>query len=236
MHNLYLNYKTNTTENINLSNELISRKHSIIGIIDKHFPKDKSCRILDVACGYGAYLYYLNTLNFTNAFGIDLSQENIHLAKSIGVQNVMQQDLFDYLETCKQNTLDIILAIDILEHLDNQEIFKFITQAKKVLKTGASIIIHTPNANSPFFGRIRYGDFTHKTAFTPKSMKQIFRSEGLSDIICFESGPVIHGVSSFIRFVLFKISMFIFNAIILCETGMSEKILSQNFFTIIKKN
>ena len=236
MKNLYLNYKTNTTENINLSSELISRKPSIKRIIDNYFPKDKSCHILDVACGYGAYLYYLNRLNFTNAFGIDLSLENINLANSIGVHNVMQQDLFDYLDNLEANSLDVILAIDILEHLDNHEIFKFITQAKKVLKTGGSIIIHTPNANSPFFGRIRYGDFTHKTAFTPRSMKQIFRSEGLSDIICFESGPVIHGVFSFIRFILFKISRFIFNAIILSETGMSEKILTQNFFTIIKKN
>ena len=75
MKNLYLNYKTNTTENINLSSELISRKPSIKRIIDNYFPKDKSCHILDVACGYGAYLYYLNRLNFTNAFGIDLSLE-----------------------------------------------------------------------------------------------------------------------------------------------------------------
>ena len=235
MKDLYTNYKNNFEEKIDLYAELQNRKPHIKYIINKYFPKDKSSHILDVACGYGAHLYYLNQRNFTNVVGIDLSESNITLAKSIGLNNIFHRDMFVYLETCKSNSLDLILAIDILEHLENDQIFKFISQSKRVLKKSGLIIIHTPNANSPFFGRVRYGDFTHKTAFTPKSMQQIFRSKNFSDITFEESRPIIHGLFSLIRFVLFKILRFIFNVIILSETGASEKVLTQNFYTIVRK-
>ena len=36
----------------------------------------------------------------------------------------------------------------------------------RALKPGGRWILHTANAESPFYGRVRYGDITHEQAFT----------------------------------------------------------------------
>jgi hypothetical protein len=63
----------------------------------------------------------------------------------------------------------------------------------------------TPNGDSPFFGAIRYGDFTHALAFTKKSIAQVLAITSFIDIQVYPTGPVICGFLSAGRWILWKI-------------------------------
>lgn len=56
-------------------------------------PKDKTARIIDLACGAGHFLYFLQKEGYTQAQGIDISQEQVDVARRMGVNNVEVEDL-----------------------------------------------------------------------------------------------------------------------------------------------
>jgi 2-polyprenyl-3-methyl-5-hydroxy-6-metoxy-1,4-benzoquinol methylase len=88
-------------------------------------PEDKNTKIIDIACGSGHFLYFLQNEGYTNCSGIDISVEQIEVAKSTGVKNIHQADLFEYLPHHRES-FDIIIANDIIEHLKKDEIIKFL--------------------------------------------------------------------------------------------------------------
>ena len=46
-------------------------------VIRKHLPQDRNTRILDLGCGYGALLYWLQQAGYRNLEGIDRSAEQV---------------------------------------------------------------------------------------------------------------------------------------------------------------
>lgn len=74
----------------------------------------------------------------------------------------------------------------------------------RVLKPGGRWIIHVPNGESPFGGRMRYWDLTHELAFTRTSVAQLLLASGFSDVRCFEDQPVVHGAKSALRWLLWQ--------------------------------
>ncbi|HDG97047.1 MAG TPA: class I SAM-dependent methyltransferase, partial [Desulfobacterales bacterium] len=76
-------------------------------------PHDRSAKIIDIACGAGHFLYYLQKEGYINACGIDFSQEQLEIAKKMGVKNVQKADIFEYLPNNKE-TYDMIVANDII--------------------------------------------------------------------------------------------------------------------------
>ncbi len=60
-------------------------------------PTDKSSHILDIACGAGAFLYFLKKEGYVNSHGIDLSKEQLDVARRMGITDVEEADFFKYL-------------------------------------------------------------------------------------------------------------------------------------------
>jgi hypothetical protein len=117
------------------------------------------------------------------------------------------------------------------------ELIYFIDEVHRVLRKGGKWIIHIPNAESPFAGRIRYGDFTHELAFTRVSITQLLKSSGFSLVTCHEDTPIPHGLKSAVRWLLWKVIRGTLRLYLGAETGAGEKacIFSQNFLTVAVK-
>jgi len=105
------------------------------------------------------------------------------------------------------------------------------------VSSGGRWVIHTPNGDSPFAGRIRYGDFTHEMAFTRTSISQVLLSSGFVKVVCREDKPVPHGIKSAVRWILWKMIRSGLRFYIAVETGAAESecIISQNFLVIAVK-
>jgi len=166
-------------------------------------PSDKAARILDVGCGDGKLLSYLIDSGYRDVEGVDISREQVDLARRI-TEDVSEQDVLSLLER-SEGGYDLITGIDFLEHLDKDEACRFLEACRHALRPTGRLILQTPNADSPWGMSYRYGDLTHETCYNPSSLAQLLRTYQFADISCREAGPVVHGFLSFCRLVLWSI-------------------------------
>lgn len=85
---------------------------------------------------------------------------------------------------------DIVIALDVLEHMDHSTLHETLESAKKMLKPTGLLIAKFPNGDSPFAGRYLYGDRTHGQPLTSGSLNQIAMISGLTVIKAFSPRPL----------------------------------------------
>jgi len=205
------------------------RKAYIQHIIQHHFPSDRKAKILDVGCGHGAFLYFLNQAGFENAHGIDTSPEQIESARALGITTAECQPAYEYLCNLPDAAVDAVLLFDILEHLAPQDLFDMLDQVYRVLRPGGTCLIHVPNGEGIFGMRVRFGDLTHVQALTQNSARQMLATTGFANVQCFEDRPVPHGAKSLLRSLLWTIGTLPVRLLFAAETGSANVLLSANF-------
>jgi SAM-dependent methyltransferase len=180
-------------------------------------PKPKDAAILEVGCGWGRLLHFLKTKRYSNFTGIDISPEQILFAQQV-TSRVVLVDAIEFLKATN-NEYDLIIGLDFIEHLRKNEVFDFLNNCHNALKPDGCIILQTPNAHSPFGQSIFYGDFTHEFCFTPNSLQHILNLCGFHEFHVRETGPVVHGFKSAIRYALWQTIRLMLKLWNLIETG-----------------
>ena len=204
-------------------------------LISRYLPQNREARILDLGCGHGAFLYFLLHAGYTRIVGVDTSPERIELAHRLGIPQAELGGVAEFLAAREESSCDVVVLMDIIEHLAPQELFDLLDSVYRVLVSGGICLTHVPNAEGLYGMRVRYGDFTHETAFTPKSASQVFRTIGFRKIEAYEDKPVIHGAKSILRRVLWDTLTLYDRLLLLAETGSGGAILSQNFLVCATK-
>ncbi|MGB5847925.1 MAG: class I SAM-dependent methyltransferase [Ignavibacteriaceae bacterium] len=233
---LYRRYSSTFKEHISEFDEksvattLSKYRYQYLPIL-KEFNKD--VHILELGCGRGLFLEFLIDTGYKNVFGIDVSKEQIDIAK---VQNLNAEEI-GVLEYLKSNNekFDLIFAIDLIEHFHKDELIPLFEGIYKNLNNGGAFVFHTPNGLGINANRIIYGDLTHSSIFTPNSAIQILKLVGFNKIEFFETEPYAKNVNGTLQLLLWKIVKLFLNVIRLIETGGTEKILTQNFIGVAKK-
>jgi len=197
----------------------------------KEFRKD--VRILELGCGRGIFLEFLINNGYKNVFGIDVSKEQIDIAKAQNL-NVQEIGVLEYLKSSSEK-FDLIFAIDLIEHFHKDELIPLFESIYNNLKDGGAFVFHTPNGLGINANRLIYGDLTHSTIFTPNSAIQILKLVGFKKTKFYETEPYAKNVNGILRLLLWKMVKLFLNGIRLIETGGSEKILTQNFIGYAKK-
>jgi SAM-dependent methyltransferase len=148
---------------------------------DRFIPSAIEAKILDIGCGTGHFLYYLEKKGYTDFLGIDISPQQVDFCRKNVSKNVEQADAFEFLKE-KKNTYDAIGANDLLEHIPKEEIVKFLKRVNTALKDKGVFLMRTPNMGNPFAVYSRYKDFTHEVGFTDRSLYQVLWTAGFRDI------------------------------------------------------
>jgi len=240
-------YKDNFYNNYNTSH-ILGRKGapSIVEfkgrsrIYDKHFgkhlPKDKNVELVDIGCGNGSVVWWLQQKGYSKTIGIDISQEQIEAGKKLEVNNLIPSDIIKYLQN-KNDKFDIIIARDVIEHFKKNETVELLNLCYQSLKNGGKILLQVPNGESPFFGRIRYGDFTHEIAFSQSSLQQLLKMSGFNKVECYSAEVIAVNIQSFLRLVVWKVFESIIRLILFSEVGKSQskRIVTQNIIAVATK-
>jgi len=208
------------------------RKAFLTHIIATHLQPDRNSRIIDLACGPGALLYFLDQAGYRNIAGVDVSAEQIAVASRLGITSATCATLEDFLAVQPSTSADAVLAIDILEHLTRPQVMEVLASIRRVLKPGGRCVAHVPNGEGIYGNRIRYGDFTHEFAFTQNSARQVFRVAGFSNVKCYEDKPRVHGIVSLARRMIWDIGTLPDRLLWAAETGTPGAILSQNMMIV----
>ncbi len=197
-------------------------------------PADREARILDLGAGAGHFVALLHEEGYRNVVGIDASPEQVAEARANDLLAVEEADALDFLASGRR--FDAIVAIDVLEHFDPPGVLRLLDAIAAALHPGGRFVMRSPNAGSPFFGRLRYGDFTHGTAFTSLSVRQVLSASGFTGIEVFATEPVPHGFVSGVRLLLWKLIASILRGYLAVETGEPRgHILTQNLVAVGRK-
>ena len=96
-------------------------------------------RVLDLGCGDGALLSFLQRERGCTGYGVELDDANVLACVRRGV-NVLQLNLDDGLAIFEDNSFDVVLQIDTLQHLRNAE-----TMLQETARIGRAGIVAFPN-------------------------------------------------------------------------------------------
>ncbi len=99
--------------------------------------------ILDIGCGDGYLLNHLDSNS--DKLGIDLSERAIAFANALS--NNAKFKIKDLLTL--ENQFDIVCLIEVLEHIPNDFIEKFMTHTLKLVKKGGYFVISVPTTVIP---------------------------------------------------------------------------------------
>lgn len=166
-------------------------------------PESRDAAIADVACGPGWLLRFFARRGYGHVAGVDRSAEQVALARS-HAPGVECGDVVDFLRK-RSGCFDLVTGIDIVEHFTKDEALDFLDACYGALRPGGRLVLQTPNADSPFVGAVRYGDFTHETCFTPTLLRQLLELAGFAEVECREAGPIARGAKSLVRAALWRL-------------------------------
>ena len=190
-------------------------------------PSPPAGPVVDIGCGSGQLVRCLTDDGY-DAAGIDISPEQIALARSAGLGSVRHGDYRELLAEYS-GRLAAVTATDLLEHLTKPEVLATFDAVAVALRPGGRFIARVPNAVSPFGGHIRYGDFTHETWYTARSVRQLAAAAGLATVRVTGCPPPVHGAPSAVRAVLWKTVSGLCKLALAAETGtVSGHIVTQN--------
>jgi methionine biosynthesis protein MetW len=111
-------------------------------------------RVLDLGCGNGAMLEYLQKQRGCTGYGVELDDANVLACAQRGVE-VLQLNLDQGLKLFGDQSFDVVLQIDTLQHLRNAE-----TMLQETARVGRIGIVsfpnfaHWPNRLSVLLGRM----------------------------------------------------------------------------------
>ena len=114
----------------------------------------EGARVLDLGCGDGALLDLLQRERGCSGYGIEIADENVFACVKRGV-NVIQLNLDQGLSIFDDDSFDVVLQIDTLQHLRNAE-----TMLRETARVGKLGIVafpnfaHWPNRLSVVRGRV----------------------------------------------------------------------------------
>ena len=96
-------------------------------------------RVLDLGCGNGEFLAYLREYRQCSGYGIEIDDANVLACTQRGV-NVIQLNLEEGLALFDDQSFDVVLQIETLQHLRNTE--KMLRETARVGRIG---IVSFPN-------------------------------------------------------------------------------------------
>lgn len=150
------------------------------------------------------------------------------------MQNGCCTDATDYLKKHKESFTTIFMR-DVIEHFEKKELVMLLKAVKEALVPNGKLIIQAPNAESPFFGRIRYGDITHELAFCESSLRQLMNIVGLKASRCYSCGPEYTRIRKLPRYLLWKLIERTYQFLLKVESGPGFKIVTQNIILVAEK-
>jgi 2-polyprenyl-3-methyl-5-hydroxy-6-metoxy-1,4-benzoquinol methylase len=131
-------------------------------------------RILDVGCGTGFNVEYLQTRGHSRVMGLDFSAEALTFCRSRNLTNCVCGDATRI--PLRQETFDVIMAWDMIEHLEDDR--QALREFARLLRHGGSVIIFAPAFN--FLWGLQDEVSHHRRRYTAGELRQKLKAAGLS--------------------------------------------------------
>lgn len=96
-------------------------------------------RVLDLGCGDGQLLTYLRDHKNCTGYGVEIDDAKVQACMKRGI-DVLQLNLEEGLAIFEDNSFDMVLQIDTLQHLRNAEVM-----LRETARVGTNAVVAFPN-------------------------------------------------------------------------------------------
>lgn len=154
-------------------------------------PPPLEANVLEIGFGNGSFLRYAQNQKW-KVTGTEVNEELVRIGLDSGYDVLKAENLSQF----GDSTFDLVVAFDVLEHLNHESLIQLFVDVKRVLKNNGSFIARFPNGDSPFGLLNQNSDITHLTSIGSGKIKYLTNYSKLSlHYIGGESQPII-GVSA----------------------------------------
>lgn len=153
--------------------------------------------VLDVGCGSGTHAVACAAVN-ARVEAFDYSEKNLAVSREVCREHGDRISLYkgDAEKTwaVKPGVYDVVLLLDILEHLHNRS--GALEETKRVLKPGGTAILSLPKVDTRWkerqkrYGLPHYTDPDHKIEYTDETLREEFERAGLE--IVWGPDPIVY--------------------------------------------
>jgi cyclopropane fatty-acyl-phospholipid synthase-like methyltransferase len=137
--------------------------------------------MLDVGCGDGTFLRFLELSGYQAIEGIEISESQAADARKRLKCPVHVANPETWLASHRSYYTRIFVN-DVLEHIEREEVVPFLQTLATGLATGGALVMSVPQAAGISSIYARYMDFTHRFLFTESSLEQVLRMAGFSRV------------------------------------------------------
>lgn len=133
--------------------------------------------VLDLGCGRGEWLQLMQALEI-QASGVDLNTAQIAEAEEAGL-NVEKLDARTALAKADDNSLSVVSAHHLIEHIPFPDVAWIAREALRVLAPGGLLIFETPNPRNVLVGATSFhNDPTHLRPLTDQVLSVLLETAG----------------------------------------------------------
>ena len=144
-------------------------------------PDPPGATCLDLGCGTGMLAGYLRGRGHDNVVGVDLNDHLVAVARANVSAEFVVDDVVHYVATCGR-TFDAIFLLNILEHIEPEKVIGFLTDVRSALNDNGFALVRAPNVACLMGAGHFHDDFTHKTALTENSLRQVAAAAGFDRV------------------------------------------------------
>jgi SAM-dependent methyltransferase len=137
--------------------------------------------VVDLGCGRGEWLALLRTAGVA-ARGVDANAAFVAAGRARGLDMELG-DALGYLEALPPDSIDMVTAFHVIEHLTTEDLLALLEAAKAVLRPGGCLLLETPNPTNLVMAACDfYNDPTHRSPLPPALTEYLVSTQGFGDV------------------------------------------------------
>lgn len=145
----------------------------IVRFLRPYLPADGT--VVDLGAGY---CDFINQVDAAQKYAVDISPElRSHAAEGVVTLNDSATDL----SSIPEASADVVHASNFLEHIGDEDLPAVMTEIRRILKPGGTLILLQPNFRIAF--RRYFDDYTHRRIWTDAGLASFLVSEGFAIVL-----------------------------------------------------
>ena len=137
--------------------------------------------VVDLGCGRGEWLTLLREAG-VRASGVDRNPTFVGAGRARGL-DIDQGDACSYLQRLEPDSVDMVTAFHVIEHLATEELLALLEATRRALRPGGCVLLETPNPTNLVMAACDfYNDPTHRAPLPPALTEYLVSTQGFGDI------------------------------------------------------
>lgn len=158
-------------------------------------------KVIEIGPGHGSLLELLRQEGFVDIAGFDVCDAFVDKLRAKGFSIELGKSAVDYLKCYTDGQVEVVLLVDVLEHLPMDEVLLLLSETRRVLAPNGRVIIQCPNSSGLFGMNTFVADPTHLTLWNEIRLTSVLNGCGFKKVRCFPLalppgiGNIIRGIA-----------------------------------------